>query len=446
MKTLHYGERMKYIFPLFLIAIIIGCAAQYEYYEEEIIEDGPQWTEAQVDSIIRFNRMFFFDYYRQMDRTSEFVDDRTKTALSYFWEYIPLDNINKYNDFPQAARCYIELSKNDPAFADSARIVYEMGVERFPESDYLHNALGIIYKNRGDYDKAEMHFLAAFAIDSTKAEYMIPLTEMYQEQEQWQKAKEACETVLVIDPANSTIRDRLESILRDNFSPEEFVASLKAKLELEPDNLGIWLQLSQQYMNMLNSTDALNSVSEALKIDDSNVEALTMLGVIKENKADYAGAIEAYKKILKKSPKKIDILLDVANGYKNLKKYPDARSYVMKALDASPDNGSAYLQLGEIYIAAADENSKNKQASYSDKLVFTIAYGLFIKAAESSDYDARENAQRKMDYLKNNLILPQKSDWFMRQNQFTPNTSAYEWIKDNWSEVKYIKTFVNQYK
>ena len=437
---------MKYIFPLFFIALLIGCAAQYDYYEEEIVETGPQWTEAQIDSIIRFNRMFFFDYYRQMDRTSQFVDERTRTALSYFWEYIPLDNINKYNDFPQAARCYIELSKNDPAFADSARIVYEMGVERFPESDYLHNALGIIYKNSGDYKKAEMHFLAAFEIDSTKTEYMIPLTEIYQEQEEWQKAKEACEKVLVIDPNNSTIRDRLQTILRDNFSPEEFIASLKAKLELEPDNLSIWLQLAKQYMNMVNNKDALKSVTEALKIDGGNVEALTVLGVIKENLADHEGAIEAYKKILEKEPKNLRILLDVANGYKNLKKYSTARSYVMHALDASPGDGSAYLRLGEIYISAADENSKNKQATYSDKLVFTIAYGLFKKANESSDYDARENAQRKMDYLKNNQILPQKSDWFMRQNQFTPNTSAYEWIKDSWNEVKYIQTFLNQYK
>ncbi len=437
---------MKYIFPLLFIALLIGCAAQYDYYEEEVVDSGPQWTEAQIDSIIRFNRMFFFDYYRQMDRTNQFDVERTRTSLSYFWEYIPLDNINKYNDFPQAARCYIELSKNYPELADSARIIYEMGVERFPGSDYLHNALGIIYKNRNDYKKAEMHFLAASKIDSSKTEYIIPLTEIYQQQQEWQKAKDVCEKVLAIDPANSTIRDRLETILRDHFSPEEFIASLKAKLELEPDNIGIWLQLARQYMNMVNNDEALQAVNSALKINDKNIDALTMLGVIKENLSDYKGAIDAYKKILDSEPKNVRILLDISNAYKNLNDYSTARSYVMKALDASPGNGSAYLRLGEIYISAADESSNNKQATYSDKLVFTMAYGLFKKAAESNDYDARENAQRKMDYLANNQILPQKSDWFMRQNQLTPNQDNYKWIDENWSEVKFIKTFVEQYK
>ena len=437
---------MKRLLPWLLLAMLIGCAAQVEYIEEETIAEKPQWTEAQADSIIRFNRMFFFDYYNQMSRKNEFNQDGCIKALSYFWNYIPLDRNNKYNDFPQAARCYSEIAQSNPEYSDSARVVYEMGLERFPESDYLHNALGIIYKSRGNLEKAEYHFTRASQIDPSRKEYLEPLTEIYQQKGEWVKAKETCEKVLEIDPSNTVIRDRLESILRDHFSPEEFIASLLKKLELEPENVDIWLQLSQQYFNLGKNSEALKSIQETLKLKPVNVEALVLLGAIKENLADYNGAIDAYKKILEVKPQRVDILLDVANAYKNLEQYSTARIYCLKALDIEPGSGSALVKLGELYEAAADVKSRGKQATYSDKLVFTIAYGLFQRAANSTDYTAKENAQRKINYLQSNLILPQKADWFMHKSEYVPKKSEYEWINEDWEEVKFIKTYLKQYE
>jgi len=438
---------MKRLLPcLFIALLMLGCAAQYEYLEEEVTEEGPQYTQTQIDSIIKYNRMFFFDYYQQMSRKNVFDDERCTTALEYFWNYINWDDNFKYNDFPQAARCYTELTKNNPQYSDSARIVYEMGVERFPESDYLHNALGIIYNSRGDLEKAEYHFLKASEIDPSKTEYLEPLTEIYQKQGEWDKAKETCEKILDLDPSNSTIRDRLETILRDHYSPEEFIASLKQKLELEPDNVDIWLQLAHQYQYLGKNEDAKSAVDEVLKIDGTNREALLMLGVIYENFADYNSAINTYKKILNTDPNNIDVLLSVASAYKTLGQFENSRTYCLKALSASPGLGRAYLKLGEIYESAADAKSRGKNPTYSDKLVFAIAYGLFIKASISNDYSVKENAQRKLDYLESNEILPQKSDWFMHQNDFTPSDSEYSWIKDGWDEVGYIKQYMSQYQ
>ena len=439
------SNTMKRIFPWLIIAVFLGCAAEYELIEEEYVDDGPQWTEAQVDSIIRYNRMFFFDYYGQMSRKNEFSGEGSDKALSYFWQYIEFDTARKYNDYPQAARCYIEWAKEDDQKADSARIVYELGVERYPGSDYLHNALGIIYKNKGDLEKAEAHFTSASEIDPSKADYIIPLTEIYQENMEWTKAKDACEKVLAIDPANTTIRDRMETILRDHFTPEEYIKALLAKIELEPENIVIRIKLAKQYFDQGKDQDAKSAVEEALTINGNNVEALEMLGIIFENLQDYTSAVETYKRILNQSPGRVDIILDVASNYKNLKKYTSARTYVLKALDTSPGNGSAYLKFGEIYEAAADQCSRNKQASYSDKLVFAIAYGLFEKSASSDDYDARSNASRKMKYLENNQILPQKSDWFMHQSDKVPTTDCYKWIEDGWGEVKYIETYLKRF-
>ncbi|MBC8278165.1 MAG: tetratricopeptide repeat protein [FCB group bacterium] len=436
---------MKRILPLLILAVFLGCAVQYELIEEEYVDEGPQWTEAQVDSIIRYNRMFFFDYYSQMSRKNEFGAEGCDRALSYFWQYIEFDTARKYNDYPQAARCYIEWAKEDELKADSARIIYEMGSERYPDSDYLHNALGIIYKNKGDLERAEMHFTAASEIDPAKADYIIPLTEIYQENLEWVKAKDACEKVLAIDPANSTIRDRMETILRDHFTPEEYIKALLSKIELEPENIDIRIKLAKQYFDQGKDQEAKTTVEAALLIDANNVEALELLGVIFENLQEYSSAIEAYKRILNHSPGRVDIILDVASNYKNLKKYTSARTYVLKALEVSPGNGAAYLKFGEIYEAAADQCSRNKQASYSDKLVFAIAFGLFDKSANSDDYDARSNASRKMKYLENNQILPQKSDWFMHQNDKLPTTDCYNWIKPGWSEVKYIESYLKRF-
>ena len=436
---------MKRILPWLMAVFLLGCAAEYELIEEEPEAVEPEWTPAQVDSIIRYNRMFFFDYYNQMSRKNDFTAEGCERALSYFWDYIDFDAERKYNDFPQAARCYIEWGKFIPEKSDSSRMVFEMGVELFPDSDYLHNALGIIYKNRNDLATAEEHFLAASEIDPTKTDYLIPLTEIYQLEMEWDKARETCEKVLEIDPNNTVIRDRLETILRDYFSPEEYIAALKKKIELEPDNLDNWLNLAQQYMNQGNNQEAKKAVDETLKRDPDLIPALTLLGAVKQNLQDYSGAIESYKKILESKPNDVIVLLDIASCYKSLQKYSSARTYIMKALTGDPGNGTAYFKLGEVYETAADLASRGKQATYSDKLTFTIAYGLFVKAANSDDYTARDNASRKMKYLENNLILPQKSDWFMHQDEFVPTGDDYKWIKANWDEVKYPKKYLKIY-
>jgi hypothetical protein len=46
--------------------------------------------------------------------------------------------------------------------------------------------------------------------------------------------------------------------------------------------------------------------------------------------------------------------------------------------------------------------------------------------------------------MEENLV-PQKSDWFMKQNQFVPTGEAYRWIDENWDEVRYIKSFLKRY-
>jgi tetratricopeptide (TPR) repeat protein len=425
--------------------LLIGCAGQYEMVEEPTqVEAKPQWTTAQIDSIIRYNRMFFFDYYQQMNRKGEFNAQGIQQALNYFWNYIEYDTARKYNDFPQSAHCYIEWTKIDPTKADSARIVYEMGVERFPDSDYLHNALGIIYKNRSDFAIAESHFLKASAVNSKNPDYLIPLTEIYQQQAEWEKCKDVCEKVLAIDPANSTIRDRLETVLRDHFTPAEYIEALKKKIEVEPTNISNYLKLAQQYLNQGNNMEAQKTVLEALKLDAKNIEALAILGDVKQNLQDYNGAIEAYKKILSVTPDDKINLLEISICFKSLKDYATARSYVLKVLKLEPGNGSAFMRFGEIYETAADNASRNKQANYSDKLAFTIAYGLFEKAANSDDYTVKDNAQRKLKYMEENLV-PQKSDWFMKQNQFVPTGEAYRWIDENWDEVRYIKSFLKRY-
>jgi|GEM_PF-901607 len=436
---------MKRLFPWLAMVFLMGCAAQYEVVEEVVEEKGPQYTAAQVDSLVKFNRMFFWDYYKPMAQKEKFTVEGCQTALEYFWQYVEYDTARRYNDFGQAAQCYIEWSKYDASKSDSARIVFEIGAKRYPDSDYLQNALGIIYKNRGDLDKAVQYFSAASKIDPSKPEYVIPLTEIYQQKSEWQKAKDACEQLLKIDPANATIRDRLETILRDHFTPEEYIKALQTKIELEPENTDNRIKLARQYANLAKNAEAKAAVEGALAIDGKNTEALELYGEIIDNLGDFNGSIEAYKRILNIDSKRVDIILAVAAGYKNLKNYSSARTYVLKALEVSPGNGSAYLRFGEIFEASADQCSGGKQAAYSDKLVFTIAYGLFEKAANSDDYNAKENASRKMKYLEGNQILPQKSDWFMHQKDFTPTGDCYGWISEGWSEVQYIKQYMKRF-
>lgn len=93
---------------------------------------------------------------------------------------------------------------------------------------------------------------------------------------------------------------------------------------------------------------AVDHLSEALKIDPSNVEAyLTLANILKERR-DFAGARKTYEEAIKNCPDQAMPFYQLAMMLKESKDYSGTESLLRKAAALAPDDVNIKRQLGAV--------------------------------------------------------------------------------------------------
>ncbi|MBT8285790.1 MAG: hypothetical protein HKO75_10485 [Flavobacteriaceae bacterium] len=90
---------------------------------------------------------------------------------------------------------------------------------------------------------------------------------------------------------------------------------------------------------------------------DPSADAYVYGGTLKKKSGDNSGAIADFNKALdlETDPKKkSNIAYKIATSYRRSSK-STARNYAMKAIDANPSNGNAYLLIANLYASSANE-------------------------------------------------------------------------------------------
>ncbi|GLU43655.1 hypothetical protein Musp01_12790 [Muricauda sp. NBRC 101325] len=90
---------------------------------------------------------------------------------------------------------------------------------------------------------------------------------------------------------------------------------------------------------------------------DPSADAYVYGGALKQKNGDMQGAIADYNKAVEletDSYKKSNILYKIASGVRRSSK-SQARNYALKAIDANPANGRAYLLIANLYAGSAND-------------------------------------------------------------------------------------------
>jgi len=90
---------------------------------------------------------------------------------------------------------------------------------------------------------------------------------------------------------------------------------------------------------------------------DPSADAYVYGGTLKQKSGDNSGAIADFNKALEletNPKKKSNIAYKIATSYRRGSK-STARSYALKAIDANPSNGNAYLLIANLYASSANE-------------------------------------------------------------------------------------------
>ena len=284
---------------------------------------------------------------------------------------------------------YDFLDAAEPAFRNAATLA--------PANDAWPYYLGMLYRQRGDFEAAEAQYAGIVEQDPANTLARLRLAEVLIQQGRSDEAQPLLDAVLVKAPQTAFAHFLLGQIASEEGAYEDAVRHYEAALELQPDASQVHAPLGLAYRNLgdeAKSTyhlarrgpalvrlrdarvqaleafkqasgataltqgqalidagryqEAIAALEQAVKQDSLNASAHLSLGVARSYAGDRAGAIAAFEKTIDLDPGSSNALYNLGAIYSDEGDQKAAASYFREAIGADPRHGKAQLELAEL--------------------------------------------------------------------------------------------------
>lgn len=275
--------------------------------------------------------------------------------------------LEKLGDIEYAIKAYTSALKfdinKDKAYYNLGRLYYSQkayGLSLEAYNNLIHirpdlddssvfNSIGNVYKETGDYKKAEENYKKAVTIDPAYSDARYNLADLYHMSGEHDLAIKEFKKVIKIDPDHTVTYLNLgwEYALKGEL--DHAIECYKSVTVLEPDHKKAHHLLGKLYYQKKEYGLAVQELRKALN-GNSNFEIHVLLGQAYREMKAYDLAVEAFKKALEIKPEFAAGHYLLAKTYHKLKKYDLAISEYEEAVKLKPDNADACRNLGVIYL------------------------------------------------------------------------------------------------
>ncbi len=289
---------------------------------------------------------------------------------------------------------------------------------RAPQDVKLLLALGETYLNILDYQSAFRSFSQALEIDPNSASALADL-----------------DNLEIIEGKSSEALNRLLQLAQDRPSADTYEI-LAAQYQvrgnwsdalswrqyataLEPFNGIVWLNLANQYLTLQDLNHAEPALSKAAQYLPVSPAVLLATGKLKEGQGKDAEAETYYNRAIDASPNQISAYVALANLKSKQGDPSSALQILQTGLEQAPAAALAYETLGNYYSSQKDYQTAIE--SYQEGLnVMPGAVELMVsqgnvyvdeyQAAKDKLATAKALLQSRLDYYNKTLLMPDR-DW-----------------------------------
>lgn len=326
---------------------------------------------------------------------------------------IPSDDTDYYLTLGST---YAALSK--PNLAISA---YKKALTGFEEDEReeLYNAIAFEYENLKEYDTALVYLKKAVPLSANlEAQYYeirfcysildetdeaieyfnseiednvynvearMALALSYSHIDLIEKAIDALEFVLAIDPAHTKAYVELCTLLLDLDRTKEAFDNIQEALRNNVDTAMIRAMMGDCYLKSGDDISAQECYLLAISMDSRNVEAHIGLGFVFSDRGNPQKAIDYFEKAIKLDPLNTDVIYYLAEENNKLGRYEEAFTYLRYIEEINPFDEDLYLHLMDTYLlmdnpddAIKSLNDGLKTIGENSALIYRLAYVFFI--------------------------------------------------------------------
>jgi tetratricopeptide (TPR) repeat protein len=363
----------------------------------------------------------FYKQWKASNYTSPAVNDAIKP---WRWVYAncPQASQNAYIDGLNMMEHFMKNAKTDEAklrYVDTMMMIYDQRIKYFGREGYVLGRKGsdLMKFAPEEYEKAYHIFKKSIELRGNKSESFV-LVYYFRSVLSMVADKKLDKAVIVDtydqlsdiidfnikesqnDPNSLSAWENVKGNIDLSFEPyatcDDLIGIYQKKFDENPDNVETLKKITSM-LDKKNCTDSELFFNASVKLNQlepsPNSSYLIAKMLIKKEKFDEA--IPHLEDALKidDDNTKADVFILLSSVYRHNRNFTKARAYAYNALDLRPDEGNAYLLIGDMYAASASDCGDN---DLTKKVAYWAAVDKY-RQAKNVDPDVADIANNRID-------------------------------------------------
>ncbi len=213
---------------------------------------------------------------------------------------------------------------------------YRYTLQYAPQSTRVHNNLGSVYMEQGDYTEAEQYIRRAIALDPSYANAYNNLGMIYDHRGSKKDAAKYYQKAIALDAKHIDAMNNLAVHYVTEGKVEKAIALFNKVIELNPTIVDVHMNLCVVYGQQGQKDKAIFACKQAIIQDPTLTLAYNNMGAALSDLGKKEEAIRVYRKSLKINSKDFYVYNNVGSIYVELKDYEKAASFYEQALQINP--------------------------------------------------------------------------------------------------------------
>ncbi len=255
---------------------------------------------------------------------------------------------------------------------------------------------------QGDVRGAKRAFLSILRKNPLSTDALYNLGVIAKDRQNYDAAIEYYERVISIDPAYVNAWFNLGGIFIDQARYDEAHERFQKVVSLSPDYANAWYNLGIIAAARGRRDEAIKYYQKALSIDPAFVNACYNIGLMLLEQKKYDEAIEYSQKVISLNPEYVDALFNIGSAMQSTNNYAGAIEYYEKALAINPDYYLAHNNLGIIHQA---QYNFDKAIEHYEKAISAQPETADAYMNMGNVFRNRGDVQKTVEYYKKSISL-----------------------------------------
>ena len=385
----------------------------------------------------------------QLEYATCLKDNKQLEDVAHVYEQLVKDNPGNYDFYYELANSYLAINKTSEAIKVYDKIENNIGVTEEASMQKLK-----IYKKTNNIDRAVAEAKALIKTFPKEGKYYGILGELYQDMGMNDKAFQAYNDLLTVDPNNAYVHLSLADYYRNQKQNDKAFQEIKIAFqskELDIDTkvkiLLSYYSITETYSDLKGDADELCKIIVAVHPDEA--KAFSIYGDFLYRDKKFQEAREQYKKSISLDKEKFALWNQLLNIESELNDYVDMEKESKEAIDLFPNQSLPYLHNGianiqfKNYQAAIDALKEGKEFVFDNKPLLALFYSNIGDAQNqlknNDESDAAYDKSLELDptnksvlnnysyYLSlRNKNLEKAEEMSKKCNDLEPNNNSYQ--------------------